>query len=232
MSEMGGTWTLRPGLLLLASLSHAGEGMNDFEFLAGFFGVLLGLIIAQVAGKLADAIDEHRERPVGVLTSLLAAFVLCDVTGFWLWIWSAREVITVSWQSVILSTALAIIYYLAAALMFPRVPGRWANYDEHYWARKRLVLGGILGVSVVTLAGQLARRLPEVNDFWFYPYQVGYYLPLTALLFTRRRWQDVALLSWLLLAYVISGFDLLPSSRWGDAVMLNPGHVAAPTSRR
>lgn len=206
--------------------------MNDFEFLAGFFGVLLGLVIAQVAGKLAEAIDEHRERPVGALTSLLAAFVLCDVTGFWLWIWSAREVITVSWQSVFLSTALAIGYYLAAALMFPKVPGRWANYDEHYWARKRLVLGGILGVSVVTLAGQLARRLPEVDDLWFYPYQVGYYLPLTALLFTRRRWQDVALLSWLLLTYVIVGFDLLPSSRWGDAVMLNPGQVAASTSRQ
>lgn len=204
--------------------------MNDFEFLAGFFGVLLGLVIAQVAGKLAEAIDEHRERPVGLLTSLLAAFVLCDVTGFWLWIWSARTVITVSWSSVFVSTALAIIYYLAAALMFPRVAARWASYDEHYWARKRLVLGGILVVNTLTLAGQLARRLPELNDLWFYPYQLGYFLPLTALLFTRRRWQDVALLSWLLLTYVIVGFDLLPSSRWGDEVMLNQRPVAAPTS--
>jgi MFS family permease len=204
--------------------------MNDFEFLAGFFGVLLGLIIAQVAGKLAEAIDEHRERPVGLLTSLLAAFVLCDVTGFWLWIWSARTVITVSWPSVFLSTALAIIYYLAAALMFPRVAARWASYDEHYWARKRLVLGGILVVNMLTLAGQLARRLPELNDLWFYPYQLGYFLPLIALLFTRRRWHDVALLSWLLLTYVIVGFDLLPSSRWGDEVMLNPRLVTAPAS--
>jgi hypothetical protein len=206
--------------------------VNDFEFLAGFFGVLLGLVIAQVATKLAEAIDEHQERPVGLLTSLLAAFVLCDVTGFWLWIWSAREVITVSWQSVFGSTALAIIYYLAAALMFPREAGRWASYDEHYWARKRLVLGGILAVNIATLAGQLARRLPDLNDLWFYPYQLGYFLPLTALLFTRRRWQDVALLSWLLVTYVIVGFDLLPSSRWGDAVMLNPGHVVASTSRQ
>ena len=205
--------------------------MNDFEFLAGFFGVLLGLVIAQVAGNLAEAIDEHRERPVGLLTSLLAAFVLCDVTGFWLWIWSARTAITVSWPSVYLSTALAIIYYLAAALTFPRVAARWASYDEHYWARKRLVLGGILTVSVVTFAGQLARRLPELNDWWFYPPQLGYYLPMTALLFTRRRWLDIALLSWLLVSYSITGFDLLPSSRWGDAVMLNPGHVAVPAAR-
>lgn len=43
---------------------------------------------------------------------------------------------------------------------------------------------------------------------WFYPYRVGYYLPLTALLFTRRRWQVVARLSRLLLTYMINGFDL------------------------
>lgn len=172
------------------------------------------------------------ERTLGLLTSLLAAVVLCDVTGFWLWIWSARNVITVTWQSVLLSTALGRAYYLAAALIFPRVPGRWANYDEHYWARKRLVLGGILGVDAATLAWQLARRLPEVNDLWFYPYQVGYFLPLTALLFTRRRWQDVALLTWLLLTWVITGLDFLLSSRWGDELMLNPRHVAAPALRR
>lgn len=206
--------------------------MNDFEFLAGFFGVLLGLIIAQVAGKVAEAIDENRERPVGLLTSLLAVLVLCDVTGFWLWIWSTRTVITVSWQSVYVSTALAIIYYLAAALTFPRVAARWASYDEHYWARKRLVLGGILLVSVITLAGQLARQLPALNDWWFYWYQLSYYLPMLALLFTRRRRLDIALLSWLLLTYVVTGFDLLPSSGWGDAVMLNPGHLPAPATHQ
>jgi hypothetical protein len=206
--------------------------VDDFEFLAGFFGVLLGLVIAQIATKLAEAIDEHRERPIGLLTSLLAAFVLCDVTGFWLWIWSVRDVIIVSWQSVFVSTALAITYYLAAALIFPRSPGRWASYDAHYWARKRLVLGGILAVNMVVLAGQLARSLPALTDFWFYFYQVGYHLPVIALLFTRRRWQDVALFAWLLLYTVVTSFDLLPASQWGNEVMLNPGQEIAPAAQR
>jgi hypothetical protein len=206
--------------------------VDDFEFLAGFFGVLLGLVIAQIATKLAEAIDEHRERPVGLLTSLLAAFVLCDVTGFWLWIWSVRDVVIVSWRSVFVSTALAITYYLAAALVFPRNAGRWASYDEHYWARKRLVVGGMLAVNIVVLAGQLARSVPALTDFWFYPYVVGYLLPLTALLFTRRRWQDVALLGWLLLYFAIVGLDLLPPSQWGNALMLNPGQAAAPAAHR
>jgi hypothetical protein len=173
--------------------------VGDFEFLTGFVGVLLGLVIAQVATKLAEAMDEHRERPIGLLTLFLAAFVLCDVPGFWLWIWSIRDVISVSWRSVFVSTALAITYYLAAALTFPRVPSRWASYDEHYWARKRLVIGGVLAVNLVVLGFLLARRLPSGSDFWFYFYQLGYFLPIIALLFTRRRLPDVALLGWLLL---------------------------------
>ncbi len=205
--------------------------MSDFEFLAGFFGVLLGLVIAQIATKLAEAIDDHQERPIGLLTSLLAAFVLCDVTGFWLWIWSAREAIVVSWPSVFVSTALGIIYYLAAALVFPRSASRWASYDDHYWARKRLVLGGMLAVNTVVLAGQLARSLPALTDFWFYFYQGGYFVPLIALLFTRRRWQDVALFAWLLFYYALVIIDPLPPSQWANEVMLNPGQAAAPPNR-
>ena len=206
--------------------------MDDFEFLAGFFGVLLGLVIAQIATKLAEAIDDHQERPLGLLTSLLAAFVLCDVTGFWLYIWSARDIITVSWLSVFICTGLAITYFLAVALIFPRSPGRWASYDAHYWARKRLVLGGMLGVNTAVLTGQLARRLPELTDFWFYFYQGGYYVPLTALLFTRRRWQDIALFAWLLLYYALVIVDPLPPSQWANEVMLNPGQEAATPPNR
>jgi hypothetical protein len=51
------------------------------------------------------------------------------------------------------------------------------------------------------------------------------------LLFTRRRWQDVALLGWLLLYYVIVGIDVLPSSQWGLDLQLSPGNVATPAVR-
>jgi hypothetical protein len=60
--------------------------MSDFEGLFALFGLLFGLIVAELALKMADAIDSHRERPIGILTPALAFLVLTDVTSFWLFI--------------------------------------------------------------------------------------------------------------------------------------------------
>ena len=66
--------------------------MSDFEGLFGLLSLMFGLIVAELAIKFADAIDSHRERPVGILTPALALLVLTDVTSFWLFIWAARNV--------------------------------------------------------------------------------------------------------------------------------------------
>lgn len=63
--------------------------MSDFEGLFGLFSLLFGLIVAELAIKFADAIDSHRERPIGILTPALAFLVLTDVTSFWLFLWAA-----------------------------------------------------------------------------------------------------------------------------------------------
>ena len=42
--------------------------MSDFEFLFALFGLLFGLVIAELAIKFADVIDTRAERPLGVLT--------------------------------------------------------------------------------------------------------------------------------------------------------------------
>lgn len=53
--------------------------MHDFEFLAGMYGILLGLTLAEIAVRTADAIDGQRKRPIGWLTPLLAAVIVCDI---------------------------------------------------------------------------------------------------------------------------------------------------------
>src|SRR5689334_7251676 len=137
-------------MLRVRTVSSRRQLMSDFEFIFALFGLLFGLIIAELAVKFADAVDGRAERPMGVLTSALAFLLLTDVTAFWLYIWSARRVLTVSWHTVFSGVLLAIIYFVAAALVFPRDGrNRWANLDDHYWARKRIVAGAMLFVNVV-----------------------------------------------------------------------------------
>jgi len=88
--------------------------MTDFEGLFGLFGLMFGLIVAELALKFADAIDSNRERPMGILTPALAFLVLTDVTSSWLFIWSDRNVLKVNWHTVFIGVLVAIVCFLAA----------------------------------------------------------------------------------------------------------------------
>jgi hypothetical protein len=192
--------------------------MTEFEFLFSVFGLLIGLTFIEIAIKFADAIDAHSRRPIGVLTPLLAVFVLVDVAGYWLFTWSVRDVIHVRWRTVFVALTVALTYYLSASMIFPRSEAGWKNLDEHYWARKRLVIGGVLLVESATMAWQLTRAVPALDDYWFWFYQLPYFIPMVALLFTRSRKLDIALFAILIGVQLFSDFDLGPSSRWGMKV--------------
>lgn len=209
--------------------------MTEFEFLFSVFGLLIGLTLVEVAVKFADAIDAHRRRPIGILTPLLAVFVLIDVTSYWLFTWSLRDLLHVRWRTVFVALTVAMTYYLAASLIFPRSEGEWKSLDEHYWTRKRLVIGGVLLVESATMAWQLTRALPTWDDGWFWFYQLPYFIPMAALLFTRSRRVDIALFAVLIGVQLFSDFDLGESSQWGHKVgisMIDQASTSAPAPPR
>lgn len=196
--------------------------MSDFEFLFALFGLLFGLIVAELSLKFADAIELRRERPLGILTPALAFLLLTDLTNFWLFIWGSREVLTVSWRTVFVGVLLAMVYFLAASLVFPRLEGRWANLDEHYWARKRLVAGGILFVNVIITAAMLSRATPAWNDWWFYFYFPSYLAAIAGLTLSRSRRLDLIFLAWALANNLLAGSDLIPHSEFGREIGIAP----------
>jgi xanthine/uracil permease len=204
--------------------------MTDFEFLFALFGLLFGLIVAELSIKFADAIDFSRERPVGILTPALAFLVLTDVTSFWLFIWAVRTVLTVSWPSVFSGVLLAMLNFVAASLVFPRTSRNVARLDDHYWSRKRVIAAVMLFVNLVALAGMLTRATPAWNDWWFYLYFPSYFLSLAGLVISRSRRLDLFLLAWAIAVGISGGFNLLPNSKFAERVGLVPtsGPYAAP----
>lgn len=129
--------------------------MDDFEFLFALYGLMLGLSIAEVLSGLARSIEERlQSRPslrIGWLCPLLAAFVLLDLLSFWSAAWMVRPLVRVSGESLMLVTAFASAYYLAARLVFPRDLQPLTDLDEHFFRIRRIVLGILFALLVVQM---------------------------------------------------------------------------------
>jgi len=195
--------------------------MSDFEYLFALFGLLFGLIVAELSLKFADAIESKRECPLGILTPALAFLVITDLCNFWLFLWGSRGALVVSWSTVFAGVLLAMIYFLAVSLTFPRGGARCAHLDEHYWSHKRFVAAGILFVNIVVTAALLRRATPAWNDWWFYFFFLSYPLALGGLTFSRSRRLDILCLTWALTVNLAAGSDVV-HSEFGKAIGIVP----------
>ena len=178
--------------------------MSGFELYFSFFGLLLGLSVAQVANGIGHAVVARKTITLGVLTPLLAVFVLLDIASFWVWAWGARDVVEVTYASINLGLIVTLAYYMATVLLFPLPSGTWDKLDEHYWSNKRLViLGVMLANSVVVGHGLLTRpELLTLPRFWLL--QPIYWIPITVLLFSRERVVDLVSLGVLIAGYLLA----------------------------
>jgi hypothetical protein len=181
--------------------------MGEFDFYFSFYGLLLSLSAATVIIRFADAIGERHGRAIGLLAPLLGTFVLLDITSFWIWAWRARASFEISYAYMYFGLAIAVAYFFSASQVFPKESGDWQSLEEHYWARKRYVLPGLIIANVAIFThGVVVRGAVFSSQFWLL--QPFYWFPLVALLFTRRRWLDLALLTELSLFYVIGSMLL------------------------
>lgn len=124
--------------------------MSAIEFVFSLFGLLLGLSIAEVMGGFGKAVKARSRLRIGWLTPLLGVLVMIDLTSFWTIAWSLRDRIPLNLLMMILLLGFTALYYLAANLVFPEEPDRCPDYDQHYWANKRLVLGAMLVLNAPT----------------------------------------------------------------------------------
>src|SRR5688572_30005008 len=118
--------------------------MSPFEFFFSFYGLLLALSVAVVASGAVKALKSRPLRQMGWLTPLLAVFVLTDIASFWSWAWDSMRSMPFSYGLLLIGMVIALIYFFAASFVFPEDGEKWETLDDHYDARKRIVLIGVM----------------------------------------------------------------------------------------
>lgn len=183
--------------------------MNSFEFYFSFYGLLLGLSVAQVAAGIGHAVVVRKDCRIGWLTPLLSLFILLDIASFWVWAWRMREDVAVGYASIFIGLAVAFAYFLATVLLFPVRDQDWRDLDAHYWANRRLVVLGIVSAALVNAAVTYATSgLSFTPIGWLF--FGAYWVPLLLMLVIKRKAVDGVCLVLLIADYIglaISGVN-------------------------
>lgn len=185
--------------------------MTGFEFVFVLYSLVLGLSLVAVLTGLGRALELRLGKDnggtrfrIGWLTPLLAFFVMLDLLSFWLFAWTLRDHVTVSPRMLLAVIGFASAYFMAATLVFPSEPDRFADLDQHFFRVRRIVLG-ILIVLVAVQWGYL-QSIPAVRATLITPLSIGLTVMLLALmgaaLTARRQGWIITILALLILRYL------------------------------
>ncbi|HWQ85665.1 hypothetical protein [Brevundimonas sp.] len=127
--------------------------MSAFEFFFSFYGLLLGLSVAELVGGFARVLHERHRVRFGWLTPLLAVFVAMDVATFWSQAWVIFRGAPFNLSLLFLGLVVAATFYVAASVTFPRVTaegvGDRIDLDEHFWIHRRLVFTCVMAANAI-----------------------------------------------------------------------------------
>ena len=111
--------------------------MSAFEFFFSFYGLILGLSVAELLGGFARTLNRNPRPRFGLLTPLLVVFAALDVTTFWFQAWIIFRPAPFNLALLMLGLVIAGLFYISATLVFPRDEDQVEDLDAHFWRNKR-----------------------------------------------------------------------------------------------
>jgi len=205
--------------------------VSDFEFFFSFYGLLLGLSVAELTGGFARLLHERHRVRFGWLTPLLALFVAIDLATFWNQAWRFFRDAPFNPALLLVGLMIAATFYVAASVTFPRVTAEGVetriDLDEHFWAHRRVVFGCVLAANAMVwlLLGLLALADPVWAAFWTPRLIFGVVLfAVCNLTAAFAPWRGlvigalIVVLAYTLWNMVRAGFQLIAAGGWSPAI--------------
>lgn len=166
--------------------------MTAFEFFFSFYGLILGLSVAVIATGAARAFKHRKIVAVGWKTPLLAVFAALDIVTFWDSAWVSFHDAPYSYGLLVAGMVVALIYFVAASLIFPDAEDGVASLDQHFWANKRAVLLLLVLTNLLMTGATLWMKWGQADaGRLLYAYgqnQLLYLALIVPAAMTRRAW--------------------------------------------
>lgn len=186
--------------------------MSEFEFVFVLYSLVLGLSLVELLNGLGRTLEFMLAREagarafsIGVLTPMLALFVILDLLSFWIFSWTVREYVAADRITVLGVVVFSSAYFLASRLVFPSDPENFTDLDTHYFRARRVVFAMLLVMVAVQWAFLLS--VPELAERLITPAALGFTGALVVLMgaamLVRGTRISIALLALLIARYLL-----------------------------
>jgi hypothetical protein len=128
--------------------------MGPFDYLFSFYGLLLGIAVANVAIGFADMWRDSDKIRVGSCPPLVASSVLLGGMNIWLEMWHTRPYVTVNGPQMLVAAAISLPYVFVSRAIFPtdEEKQREGSLEEHYLNHRKFILM-LLAMPIVVSIG-------------------------------------------------------------------------------
>ncbi len=161
--------------------------MSAFEFLFGFFGLLLGIAVANVGIGFGKLWRVRGKVQIGVCVPLLGVWLLSHAVLNWTGAWSNLQGIPINPTVFIISLAVALPYVVVSTVMFPDDADTHTSLDEFYLSHSRLVMVAMMIPTSAGMVGYLSGGRVYSGLALLETFVAIYMVPLV-LLFWRNLW--------------------------------------------
>jgi len=172
--------------------------LDEFEFLAVFVSIVIGIGVTHILRGLARIIynrEQHKFSTLHFLWSINALVaMLLNWWVFFLWadhaVWSFdKYLLLIMW---------AISLYMLAVVLYPPDIRRDVSYTKLFWRNRQWILGTFVAVVLLDIA-QTAVRGQLFQPVYYLPYVLHYVvLSVVGIFVASRRYQ--IFFAWYLLA--------------------------------
>lgn len=177
--------------------------MGPFDYLFTFYGLLLGIAVANVAIGFADMWRDCERIAVGTCPPLLCSIVMLGGMNVWLTMWHIRSDVEVTAWQMLAAAFVALPYVFVSRAMFPGEERRAERSLEDHYLRHRVLILAML--TIPPIASALSKiLLDRSHDYGWREAWLGarVLMPLSLMPFSGRTSQRLGLALFLALEVV------------------------------
>lgn len=126
--------------------------MSAFEFFFGFYGLMLGLALANIAAGFGRLWRVRSTGNTGWCVPLLALLILLRVVSSWATSWGMLQDIVITAATLLIAVGVALPYVVVSTLMFPDDSQGWPDLDLYYMSHARVL---VIMLALSALVGQI-----------------------------------------------------------------------------